>query len=438
MAKRYVNVIQRKPNLWMAKLVFPFDKNLGHKPTTKYFYGRTAAEADKKRKAYKPEKESVDKETTLLAYIRDTFLPHQKAMVAAGQLSYAFYERRKGLLTRFFIAPENKQLKEHHLRKIALGNLQPVHIKGWFQTLSTVKMSDEYRYRLKSDMRAVLMLAEDRIPEEVVDYFKGVKVSSLPGRRNSLVLFDPQDIYGKITDDSLPVEDRALVAMPFILNRRPSEIFALQWDDVDLDNGTAYVRHKVERRSGGTFEVVDGTKTGSKGIRLLPLGPELQVLLIRLREQRNNEVQAWEEQIDLKVATLEDRIRRMRGHRNVKLWRKEIIKLQQQKEQGLLPFIFLTKQEKARYNTQNFKKNWPKIKEALGLPNGPTYYSLKHLGNSYALANGVTPEAQAWKMGHTSPKMAMEVYREIMGAEKIKTVSIYSKLSPAQKEMTTK
>ena len=63
------------------------------------------------------------------------------------------------------------------------------------------------------------------------------------------------------------------------------------------------------------------------------------------------------------------------------------------------------------------RHEWEWMREALGLPEGPTFYSLKRLGNSYALAHGANVSVQAARMGHSSPRMALTAYREVLGAE---------------------
>lgn len=388
---KFLNCIKIRASLWRARLTFPFDPELGYKPSAKDFYGKTAAEADKNRREWKPENKSVDREMTLLDFVKDHFIADQEAMVKAGNISWAYVERRTMILRKYFLEPDDKRLKESPLRKVALGNLKPQHMEAYFKCVALTNISQEYHHRLKTDMRAVLKLAKHKIPESVVDYFKDIEVPPLPKRQNMLVLFDPQEIYSRIVDESLPVEDRALIGFPFILNRRPSEAFALQWTDLDLDAGTIHIHKAMKRILGGSFKI-GKLKTEDKAIRVLPLGEELKSLFARLQQQR----------------------------------------IQQGIENQ---FVFLTKTDRVPYNTQNFKKNWKKIKKVLRLPDGPTYYSLKHLGNSYALANGVSVEAQAWKMGHSDTTMAQSVYREIMGAEKIKTVSIYSQLAPAKKEL---
>jgi integrase len=57
------------------------------------------------------------------------------------------------------------------------------------------------------------------------------------------------------------------------------------------------------------------------------------------------------------------------------------------------------------------------MRKALGLPDGPTFYSLKRLGNSYALAHGANVSIQAARMGHSSPRMALTAYRDVLRAE---------------------
>lgn len=86
------------------------------------------------------------------------------------------------------------------------------------------------------------------------------------------------------------------------------------------------------------------------------------------------------------------------------------------------------------YDKDAFANEWPRVREALALPEGPTFYSLKTAGNSYALANGVSSAAQARKMGHTSTRMADNTYRQILNAEIVNAVEVYRRKLPSPGE----
>ena len=71
------------------------------------------------------------------------------------------------------------------------------------------------------------------------------------------------------------------------------------------------------------------------------------------------------------------------------------------------------------------------IRKQLGLPEGPTFYSLKHLGNSYLQSRGATAAAAAYRMGHADDRMARSTYRVLL-AEKSDAARIFDSAFPAR------
>lgn len=224
-------------------------------------------------------------------------------------------------------------------------------------------------------MRLALKQAKRRIPERVGDYFEDVHVPTLA--RKPRKLFDAEQILKVINDPAKPANHRALVAFQFVTQCRPSEMFALTFPDLDLKNGLVTFEKAVRRTDAG-FKVTAGTKTAQKGVRQVPLGANLTQLLRALKA----------------VATANGY-----GDGPVFTW-------QGKRDKRAKPL-----------NKDRMRYAWRDAKESLGLPDGPDFYSLKHLGNSHALRHGVAAETQAKKMGHTTPRMARETYRQIADPE---------------------
>ncbi len=161
-------------------------------------------------------------------------------------------------------------------------------------------------------------------------------------------------------------------------------MFALTWTDIDWRAETVSIFKAIQRDRNG-LRVNNSTKTGRKGDRVLPLGKMLVDLLKRTRKERMARGNASE-------------------------------------------YVFCRSDGRA-LNKDTFAYEWKTVRDALGLPEGPTFYSLKTAGNSYALANGVSSAAQAKKMGHTSTRMADNTYRHLMGVEIINAVEVYGRRS---------
>lgn len=209
----------------------------------------------------------------------------------------------------------------------------------------------------------------------MAEYFIEIKVAEEgPKAKN---VFNAEDTLERIHDESLPIASRAIVAFELILNCRPNEKWALRWSDIDWQ--TEQVHHyKAFSKDQHGFTLRDSTKTGRRGDRRLPpLGKFLADLLRRVQKAR------------MKQGTASD-------------------------------YLFCEKKD-------SFKYAWRRIRAELNLQEGPTFYSLKTTGNSYALANGISSAAQAKKMGHTTTRMADNTYRTLMDAEVVEAVEVYGK-----------
>ncbi len=93
---------------------------------------------------------------------------------------------------------------------------------------------------------------------------------------------------------------------------------------------------------------------------------------------------------------------------------------------GLSSEYVFYRSDGSRHDKDSFADACERIRKELKLPDGPTFYSLKTTGNTYALANGNPSAVQAKKMGHTTTRMADNDYRTIMDAEIVKAVEIYA------------
>jgi integrase len=58
----------------------------------------------------------------------------------------------------------------------------------------------------------------------------------------------------------LLIEDRALIAFLFTIQCRPSELFALTWDDIDLRSGTVSFNKATRLTAKNKGEVTGGSK----------------------------------------------------------------------------------------------------------------------------------------------------------------------------------
>jgi len=362
---------------WVARLVFPPDPIVGVRPKSKEFSAKTAAEAHRAREEYRKkfaQNPKADRNTTLLDFLRNEFIPFEEARYRSGELSWGRYQERKSRLTRFVL----QHPKATRICRTSLATLTPELLERFFDDLLKSNIGSNRRNMVRQDLMLALRKAKRRLPFPVTEYFLDIRVAK--EERKPKKLFKAEDVLDRLVDESLPIEARAVVGFEFIINCRPNEMWALLWSDIDWETQRVTICKAVQRSEHG-FTVKQSTKSGRKGDRLLPLGSLLVDLLGRLQKQR--------------MAT------------------------------GCASDYVFCQADGRPYEKDRFKFAWQGIRESLNLPAGPTFYSLKTSGNSYALANGISSAAQAKKMGHTTTRMADNDYRVVMDAEIVGAVEVY-------------
>lgn len=414
MARKFINcveVMRGGKKVWRARLFFPFDKELGYKPAPKDFYAKTAAEADALRRAYVPEKKTLDKSATFLQYIEKEFLSKQEELARAGHYTWSHFEGRKDRLTRFLISPQEKKIESLPIRRVVLGSIRPDHIQGFFHALTVAKVGNEYRRKLKDDLSIALQECKKRIPEPWRNYFEDVKAPASVRRFSQRELFDWRVVCQSILDDSKPLRERALVAIAMHTLRRPSELFALKWKDIDWKRRQIVIR-KAMRKTADGYQVQDRTKNGVE--TMIELAPIYLDLLKQLKSQPGLSCEKCgygETANHHRVPRFKHKIAEGVHHFSPVM-------------AGDNDYIFTTTMG-LPLNKENFKGVWKSIKKNLELPDGPTFYSFKHMANTAAQERGVSVGALADRMGHTTDIMARLTYRNITDEERHKATSVF-------------
>ncbi len=380
MARKYPNCRERQiggHTYWIARLLFPPDPFTGVRPKPKEFSAKTAADAHNAREKYRKQfnrNPKADRSTTFAQFLECEFFAYEEARHKTGSLSWGRYQERKSRLSRFVLQhPKGKQLCN-----VSLAHLTPELLEQFFDELLKDSVTPNRRNMVRQDLMLAIRKAKRRLPFPVSEYFLDIPVQR--EERKPKKLFDADDVLDRIGDESRPLQSRAVVAFEFIMNCRPNEMFALTWSDIDWRTEQVMIFKAVQRAQHG-FTIKDSTKIGRKGDRVLPLGLILAPLLRQVQKARMKD--------------------------------------------GIASEYVFCQPDGRPYDKDSFKYAWERIRKELALPDGPTFYSLKTTGNSYALANGVSSAAQAKKMGHTSTRMADNVYRTVMDAEIVKAVEVY-------------
>jgi integrase len=373
---------------FVARYHFPTDPVTGERRSPKDFYGKTKRQADDKRKAWVEKFEQnprADVGSTFGAYITVEFIPSEEKRTrlpdtSKRKLSWAKYSERKSRLQKLVKSAEAKRLCA-----TLIAELEPRHLKDYLRTVEATLSASLFN-KTRQDLRLALkeLQGRTRLPVSELVFCLPSPANETPKAKT---LHDADDLLKKIADAQYPLEYRAIVAFEFIVQCRPQELVALTWADIDWDEETvtidkrlAQVESKSEAKTA--YAVRPGTKTGSKGVRTVYLGSLLSLMLRDLQKER------------------------MAGG---------------VPSQYIFPYIDGTLLTKMRV-----RRLWAKIRATMGLEDGMTFYALKTLGNSYALSRGVTPEAQAKRMGHTTTTMATTAYRNVARSEDERAAEVFS------------
>jgi integrase len=156
-----------------------------------------------------------------------------------------------------------------------ISGLSTADIRRWHQDLAAHVSSYTAKVAKKFLRAALVMVAEDfnlRIPP----------MPSRVGRgraRPRKTILSPDQV-GLLLGAALKDDRKGLYyAFPFLTGVRPSEQFALLWEDVDLASGVIRVR-RMQEQDGTLAEL---TKTAA-GTRDIPLSPLLKEMLGRWKE----------------------------------------------------------------------------------------------------------------------------------------------------------
>lgn len=370
--------------IFRARLTFPFNDELGYTPTPKDFYGATEREAVEKRERYKDEpRVDGDGSAAFVVFVQNEFIPFLRAETEpiAGEdrpKSYAAFVNRRSRLNRYLLKPVIKEVENCALRNVRLGYLKPAQFEDYFKILVKSRMVSVKTMReLRTDFRLAISYAGSRVPGKPNDFFTSDFVSSKlikSSMKRKKQIFDAKQVLSAVTNPNLPLKDRALVATIFCTLCRPSEMFALQWSDIDFTNA-AVTFDKAVRLTATGFKPENGTKVKDGTV------PLFEPALSLLRELRKSNMGS--------------------------------------------KYVFTTKTGLPLHKSR-FKRTWVATRQNLGLPDGPRFYDLKHTGNSFLQAGGVQREVRAELARHADTRMVETTYLVIGEPQKRAVGLVYS------------
>lgn len=373
-----------RPKLYASKATFPFDQSLGYKPKPIVITAKNKQDLEDKIRNWEPEKQTLDKSTTLVEYVRDVFIPAQerRTHIGARPLQWSTFTNRRARLMNWLIEPKKDFLtgaKFEPIKRASLGALTPQTIQSYFELLEDNQVSQEVRFQLRTEFNMVFKQAEDLMKVSPSRLLRDVTVEAKSD--HTPALFDLEQVEQAIRDTSKPLEVRALVAVQYYTLCRPSEIWALSWADFGDDFGFVLF-DKASRPTKNGYQITEWSKNYTK--RRTPLAPVLAGMLRELRKRRMAAGIGQEA-------------------------------------------VFLTAEtpEGKRMSKDAFGHRWPSYKVLLGLTGAATFYSLKHLGNSRLDERDVPASVRAKLMGHKNDRMAREVYRVTADRETVAAVAAF-------------
>jgi integrase len=401
----HVNIVKIKRHgttYFRARLYLPFDSDLGMKPRPIDFIGKTEKEANEKRLAYKPEEAKLDKKTAFLDLIRDTHIPTVRQRIEADRISFGYGDYAISLLNRYLISPDKSthpNLFRARIRRSKLGSLNPGMFKEYFIACVSDRLPAEATHRIKQQIVAALKHVREGLAFTIDALFDESELPTVVTNAGNRLIFDYEQIFQIITDSTKLIDDRALIGFLFMIQCRPSEMFALTWADVDLKKGYVKINKAMRRdKEKSRYKVTPGSKVRKKG-KIAKDPGNREVVMPKLLCDLMTELKTWQQESGSNVN-----------------W----------------PFLSV---QGLQLTGDLFRAKWRGVKKRMGLPTekgAPTFYTLKHAGNSFARSKGVSLEAQAAKMGQTSTRMAGIDYRSILTVEKLEQAAVFDQTPKAK------
>lgn len=272
-------------------------------------------------------------------------------------------------------------------KKILLKDLQPKHIQTYYQhELNDNKVSANTVIHYHANIRKALQYAVkvDMISSNPADKVERPKKQKFVGS-----FYDREEINKlfEVVEDS-KIELAVILAAFYGLRR--SEVVGLKWDAIDFKSKSITIKHTVTEVSvEGKVIIVEKDRTKNNAShRILPLVPQFENLLLRIKEQQ---------------------------YINKKICKDSYCN-------KYLKYIYLNEigqRIKPGYITQHFqivlaKNNLRKIR----------FHDLRHSCASLLLANGVgMKEIQEW-LGHSDFSTTANIYAHLDYSTKIASANI--------------
>lgn len=370
-------VFQRSDGRWVGRISLGSDQ--GGKRIQKTVYGLTQKEVNEKLDDLKQQRKhgtkSIVAKDTVAGYLT-RWLDDNIAINRAAK-TFSTYEQT----VRLYILP--------HIGSVKLTKLDGDNLISWQGTLARKKVTTAKRRFAIAVLRSALN--------------KAVKLRLIP-YNPCAVLDKPRAITKEVT----PLEPEKchelfeacqshrlgdMIVLAALTGLRKGELFALDWNAVNLTEGVLVVRRTLQELNGLTLKE---PKT-SAGKRVVSLDPEAV-----------------------------DALRK---------------RLQKAKDEGFAPDavpIVFPNSRGGHMRNSNFDRNvWYPIRKAAGIPDSFVFHDLRHTQASLMLAAGVDLKVIQKRLGHRDFKTTADTYSHLLQGAQDEAVAKMSammrKRAPAKK-----
>lgn len=345
------SVFRRKDGLWAATIT------VGHSPEGKRI----------RKTVYGPTKGDVTTQLSRLQVQKlDGYLLARQRMTVAGLAERWLTSWTSGLrelsVSRYrecvnrFIIPA--------LGTVDVTKLRPAHVRGLLDDLDARKIGARQRLYVFQTVRRMLNIA---VKLELVARNVCSSVDSPKLKRRQIAALTPDQADG-VLQAVQGTRWEALFLLALSTGMRMGELFALAWEDLDLDRGVLNLRHSLEEVQGRLTIKEPKSDSGRRAIRLAP-----------------QDVEA------------------LRKHRK------------RLADEGLAfqPFVFVDSLG-GFLRQSNFRRMvWDKVRAAAGIE-GVRFHDLRHSSASFMLRAGIHPKIVQERLGHSTIKLTMDTYSHLL------------------------
>jgi integrase len=352
-AKSEGSVFRRADGRWVAKLSLGRDDR--GKRLRKTVYGQTQSEAlaklDELRQQFKRGGKAIANKDSLAAFLKSWL---ESVKLHNQPKTHEEYEAA----TRLYIVP--------YIGSKKLVSLSGADLQQWQDRMARGKHSANTRLKAIRVLRVALNKAVKLllIPSNPI-----AAIDKPAVRRREISPLEPEQCESLF---AVCKEHRIgdLVILAALTGLRKGELFALEWQSVNLAEGVLVVRKSLEE-TGGRLRIKE-PKTAA-GRRMVALGQEAIEALRRRKEK------AEAEGLDT--------------------------------EKGL---VFCSQRGGYLYGS-NFRQTvWLKLREAAGLPDTFRFHDLRHTQASLLLASGASMKLVQARLGHADFATTANVYSHLL------------------------